>query len=134
METTSISWRLRALRERRNLSQEDLAQKLGFEDRQTLSDLELGGRKACNASRSISRCLKGRLRRPRTGELGCVKRFTGPLTQNRRAAKSPPTPKCRPGSFVRLASWYVGSPGLGAAKPSKTTGGLSLNEGFQRFT
>lgn len=42
---TSIRFRLRSLRERNNLSQEEVARRLGFKDRQTLSDLEVGIRK-----------------------------------------------------------------------------------------
>ncbi len=40
-----IGTRLRALREERDLSQEDLARQLGFKDRQTLSAIENGGRR-----------------------------------------------------------------------------------------
>jgi Zn-dependent peptidase ImmA (M78 family)/DNA-binding XRE family transcriptional regulator len=45
MDMTSIRLRLRSLREQRSLSQEVVAKALGFKDRQTLSDLELGDRK-----------------------------------------------------------------------------------------
>ena len=40
-----ISTRIKALREERNLSQEDLARLLGFNDRQTVSAIETGARK-----------------------------------------------------------------------------------------
>lgn len=40
-----IGTRIRALREERDLSQEDLARQLGFKDRQTLSAIENGGRR-----------------------------------------------------------------------------------------
>jgi XRE family transcriptional regulator, fatty acid utilization regulator len=45
MDVTSIPFRIRSLRERHHLSQEEFAEKLGFKDRQTLSDIELGNRK-----------------------------------------------------------------------------------------
>jgi XRE family transcriptional regulator, fatty acid utilization regulator len=45
MDTTVIRFRLQALRERHNITQEALAQSLGFKDRQTLSQIELGERK-----------------------------------------------------------------------------------------
>lgn len=45
METCNISFRLKSLRERRNLSQDALAEQLGLKDRQSLSDIELGERK-----------------------------------------------------------------------------------------
>lgn len=44
MDQATIRRRLQALRERRNISQTDLSQALGFNDRQTLSDIELGKR------------------------------------------------------------------------------------------
>ncbi|MBD8633715.1 helix-turn-helix domain-containing protein [Oxalobacteraceae sp. CFBP 8755] len=45
MDMASIRLRLRSLREQRSLSQETVAKALGFKDRQTLSDLELGDRR-----------------------------------------------------------------------------------------
>ena len=46
MSTTApIGFRLKALREQQNLSQEELAQRFGFKDRQTLSAIETGERK-----------------------------------------------------------------------------------------
>lgn len=45
MDQTMIRRRLQALRERRAVSQADLSQALGFNDRQTLSDIELGKRR-----------------------------------------------------------------------------------------
>lgn len=44
MDQATIRRRLQTLRERRNLSQGDLSRSLGFNDRQTLSDIELGKR------------------------------------------------------------------------------------------
>jgi len=44
MDQAIIRRRLQALRERREVNQTDLAQALGFNDRQTLSDIELGKR------------------------------------------------------------------------------------------
>jgi Zn-dependent peptidase ImmA (M78 family) len=44
MDQATIRRRLQALRERREVNQTDLAQALGFNDRQTLSDIELGKR------------------------------------------------------------------------------------------
>lgn len=44
MDQATIRRRLQALRERREVNQTDLAQVLGFNDRQTLSDIELGKR------------------------------------------------------------------------------------------
>ena len=44
MDQATIRRRLQALRERRNISQAALSQALGFNDRQTLSDIELGKR------------------------------------------------------------------------------------------
>ena len=44
MDQTTIRRRLQALRERRDVSQAELSQALGFNDRQTLSDIELGKR------------------------------------------------------------------------------------------
>lgn len=44
MDATAIRFRLRALRERNNLTQGQLASSLGFKDRQTLSQIELGER------------------------------------------------------------------------------------------
>jgi XRE family transcriptional regulator, fatty acid utilization regulator len=40
-----IGARLKALREKQNLSQDDLAQRFGFKDRQTVSAIETGGRR-----------------------------------------------------------------------------------------
>ena len=45
MDTAIIRTRLHALREQRKVTQDDLAQELGFNDRQTLSAIELGERK-----------------------------------------------------------------------------------------
>ena len=45
MATQLIGKRLRALREERNLSQDQLAQMLGFNDRQTVSAIETGVRR-----------------------------------------------------------------------------------------
>lgn len=45
MDASAVRFRLQALRERGNLTQEALAQALGFKDRQTLSQIELGERK-----------------------------------------------------------------------------------------
>lgn len=45
MDQAMIRRHLQALRERRSVSQADLSQALGFKDRQTLSDLELGKRR-----------------------------------------------------------------------------------------
>ena len=45
MDTAIIRTRLHALREQRNVTQDELAQVLGFKDRQTLSAIELGERK-----------------------------------------------------------------------------------------
>jgi len=44
MDQATIRRRLQALRERRGVSQADLSRALGFNDRQTLSDIELGKR------------------------------------------------------------------------------------------
>lgn len=44
MDQATIRRRLQALRERRGVSQADLSKALGFNDRQTLSDIELGKR------------------------------------------------------------------------------------------
>lgn len=44
MDRATIRRRLQALRERRGVSQADLSRALGFNDRQTLSDIELGKR------------------------------------------------------------------------------------------
>lgn len=44
MDATAIRFRLRALRDRNNLTQGELASSLGFKDRQTLSQIELGER------------------------------------------------------------------------------------------
>lgn len=44
MDQATIRRRLQALRERRDVSQADLSRALGFNDRQTLSDIELGKR------------------------------------------------------------------------------------------
>ena len=44
MYQATIPQRLRKLRERRGVNQVDLSQALGFSDRQTLSDIELGKR------------------------------------------------------------------------------------------
>lgn len=44
MDQITIRHRLQGLRERRNISQAELSQALGFNDRQTLSDIELGKR------------------------------------------------------------------------------------------
>lgn len=49
MNQATIRRRLHALRERRNVSQADLSQALGFNDRQTLSDIELGKRNVAPA-------------------------------------------------------------------------------------
>lgn len=43
--TTTIGARIKSLREQRKLSQEDVAEKFGFNDRQTLSAIETGDRK-----------------------------------------------------------------------------------------
>ncbi|MBY4617748.1 XRE family transcriptional regulator [Rhizobium redzepovicii] len=43
--TTTIGARIKSLREQRRLSQEDVAEKFGFNDRQTLSAIETGDRK-----------------------------------------------------------------------------------------
>lgn len=45
MDATAIRFRLHALRERNNMTQGELAAALGFKDRQTLSQIELGERK-----------------------------------------------------------------------------------------
>lgn len=45
MDATAIRFRLRALRERNKMTQGELATALGFKDRQTLSQIELGERK-----------------------------------------------------------------------------------------
>ncbi|MEO7252729.1 MAG: XRE family transcriptional regulator, partial [Casimicrobium sp.] len=45
METGNIPFRLKSLRERRNINQDMLAEQLGLKDRQSLSDIELGERK-----------------------------------------------------------------------------------------
>lgn len=45
MDTGNIRSRLKHLRERRHISQEALAEQLGFKDRQSLSTVELGDRK-----------------------------------------------------------------------------------------
>jgi len=45
MDTAIIRTRLQALREQRQITQDALAQALGFKDRQTLSAIELGDRK-----------------------------------------------------------------------------------------
>jgi Zn-dependent peptidase ImmA (M78 family)/transcriptional regulator with XRE-family HTH domain len=45
MDTTTIGTRLRALREERKLSQDDLARAFGFKDRQTVSAIETGERR-----------------------------------------------------------------------------------------
>ncbi|MDB5819445.1 MAG: helix-turn-helix family protein, partial [Rhizobacter sp.] len=45
MSTTLVRIRLQALRERHRMTQDDLARTLGFKDRQTLSQIELGDRK-----------------------------------------------------------------------------------------
>ena len=45
MNAATIGARLRALREKQRLSQDEMAKRMGFNDRQTLSDLELGSRK-----------------------------------------------------------------------------------------
>ena len=45
METQLIGKRIKALREERNLSQDELAQMLGFKDRQTVSAIETGVRR-----------------------------------------------------------------------------------------
>lgn len=45
MTTAAIGIRIRALREKQGLSQEDLAQRFGFKDRQTLSAIETGDRR-----------------------------------------------------------------------------------------
>jgi transcriptional regulator with XRE-family HTH domain len=43
--TQLIGTRLKALREKRNLSQDDLARRFGFKDRQTVSAIETGERR-----------------------------------------------------------------------------------------
>ncbi len=45
MNTATIGIRIRALREKQGFSQEDLAQRFGFKDRQTLSAIETGDRR-----------------------------------------------------------------------------------------
>src|SRR6516162_733838 len=45
MSTNLIGTRIKALREQKGLSQEDLARALGFKDRQTLSAIETGERR-----------------------------------------------------------------------------------------
>jgi Zn-dependent peptidase ImmA (M78 family)/transcriptional regulator with XRE-family HTH domain len=45
MDATAIRFRLHALRERNNMTQAELAAALGFKDRQTLSQIEVGDRK-----------------------------------------------------------------------------------------
>jgi Zn-dependent peptidase ImmA (M78 family)/transcriptional regulator with XRE-family HTH domain len=45
MDATAIRFRLHALRERKKMTQEELATALGFNDRQTLSQIERGDRK-----------------------------------------------------------------------------------------
>ena len=45
MDASAIRFRLLALRERSGMTQEQLAQALGFKDRQTLSQIEMGERK-----------------------------------------------------------------------------------------
>jgi XRE family transcriptional regulator, fatty acid utilization regulator len=45
MSAATIGSRLRALREQRNLSQDEIARQFGFKDRQTLSAIETGERK-----------------------------------------------------------------------------------------
>ncbi|MCY4385457.1 MAG: helix-turn-helix transcriptional regulator, partial [Nitrospinae bacterium] len=45
MTTRLIGKRIRALREERNLSQENLAEIFGFKDRQTVSAIETGARR-----------------------------------------------------------------------------------------
>jgi len=45
MSTNLIGTRIKALREQKGLSQEDLARAFGFKDRQTLSAIETGERR-----------------------------------------------------------------------------------------